>query len=108
MILCRLFHQTILQKEIDPSQIIRVGGLVLNESIKYENNGFIVNFTITDTKNNINVNYEGILPDLFREGQGVVAEGKIDKGQKLFYAKRVLAKHDENYMPPEVEKIINN
>ena len=98
----------ILQKEIDPSQIIRVGGLVLNESIKYENNGFIVNFTITDTKNNINVNYEGILPDLFREGQGVVAEGKIDKGQKLFYAKRVLAKHDENYMPPEVEKIINN
>ena len=98
----------ILQKEIDPSQIIRVGGLVLNESIKYENNGFIVNFTITDTKNNINVNYEGILPDLFREGQGVVAEGKIDKGQKIFYAKRVLAKHDENYMPPEVEKIINN
>ncbi len=98
----------IFQKKIDPSQLIRVGGLVLNESVKYENNGLKVNFTITDTKNNINVNYEGILPDLFREGQGVVAEGKIDKNHKIFYAKRVLAKHDENYMPPEVEKIINN
>ena len=98
----------IFQKKIDPSQLIRVGGLVLNESVQYENNGLKVNFTITDTKNNINVNYEGILPDLFREGQGVVAEGKIDKNHKIFYAKRVLAKHDENYMPPEVEKIINN
>ena len=50
--------------------------------------------------------YEGILPDLFREGQGIVAEGTIEEGAKIFYAKSVLAKHDENYMPPEVKKII--
>ena len=68
----------------------------------------VVKFAITDSKNTINVNYEGILPDLFREGQGVVAEGKIDKEQKIFYAKKILAKHDENYMPPEIKKIISN
>ena len=98
----------ILQKKTEANQLIRIGGLVLNESISYENNGLEVNFTITDTKNTIKVSYEGILPDLFREGQGIVAEGKIDKKQKIFYAKKVLAKHDENYMPPEVKKIINN
>ena len=54
------------------------------------------------------VNYEGILPDLFREGQGVVAEGTVDEKKKIFYARSVLAKHDENYKPPEVKKIIDN
>ena len=54
------------------------------------------------------MNYKGILPDLFREGQGVVAEGKIDTDNKIFYAEKVLAKHDENYMPPEVKKIISD
>ena len=98
----------ILQKKIESNQLIRIGGLVLNESVSYENNGLEVNFTITDNKNTIKVSYEGILPDLFREGQGIVAEGKIDKEQKIFYAKKVLAKHDENYMPPKVKKIINN
>ena len=98
----------IFQKEIETNQVIRIGGLVLDKSINYENNGLVVRFTITDSKNNINVNYEGILPDLFREGQGVVAEGKIDKEKKIFYAKKILAKHDENYMPPEVKKIISD
>ena len=98
----------ILEKDIETSQLIRVGGLVVYESIDYKVDSLTVNFVITDTKNIIKVNYKGILPDLFREGQGVVAEGTIDKKEKIFYAKSVLAKHDENYMPPEVKKIINN
>ena len=98
----------LLEKQINSSQLIRVGGLVLNKSINYDKEGLLVNFIITDTKSNLKVNYEGILPDLFREGQGVVAEGTIDKTKKIFYARSVLAKHDENYMPPEVKKIIDN
>ena len=98
----------LLEKQINSGQLIRVGGLVLNKSINYDKEGLLVNFIITDTKNNLKVNYEGILPDLFREGQGVVAEGTIDKTKKVFHAKSVLAKHDENYMPPEVKKIIDN
>ena len=77
---------------------IRVGGLVLENSV-VKNNDF-VNFTITDNKNEILVVFNGQLPDLFREGQGIVAEG-IFKENKLI-ATQVLAKHDENYMPPEV------
>ena len=81
---------------------IRVGGLVLENSIKYSNDGLRVSFVITDNKNMINVFYSGILPDLFREKQGVVVEGNFLKNKKTFNAKKVLAKHDENYMPPEV------
>ena len=77
---------------------IRVGGLVLEKSVVKNND--IVNFTITDKKNEILVVFNGQLPDLFREGQGIVAEG-IFKENKLI-ATQVLAKHDENYMPPEV------
>ena len=77
---------------------IRVGGLVLEDSVVKNND--IVNFTITDNKNEILVVFNGQLPDLFREGQGIVAEG-IFKENKLI-ATQVLAKHDENYMPPEV------
>jgi cytochrome c-type biogenesis protein CcmE len=77
---------------------IRVGGLVLENSVVKNND--IVNFTITDKKNEILVVFNGQLPDLFREGQGIVAEGKF-KDNKLI-ATQVLAKHDENYMPPEV------
>ena len=87
---------------------IRVGGLVLENSIKYSNDGLIVSFVITDNKNMINVFYSGILPDLFREKQGVVVEGSFLKSKKTFNAKKVLAKHDENYMPPEVKKAIKN
>ena len=87
---------------------IRVGGLVLENSIKYSNDGLRVSFVITDNKNMIDVFYSGILPDLFREKQGVVVEGNFLKSKKTFNAKKVLAKHDENYMPPEVKKAINN
>ena len=87
---------------------IRVGGLVLENSIKYSNDGLIVSFVITDNKNMIDVFYSGILPDLFREKQGVVVEGSFLKSKKTFNAKKVLAKHDENYMPPEVKKAIKN
>lgn len=87
---------------------IRVGGLVLENSIKYSNDGLSVSFIITDNKNMINVFYTGILPDLFREEQGVVVEGSFLKNKKTFNAKKVLAKHDENYMPPEVKKAIKN
>ena len=85
---------------------IRVGGLVLENSIKYSNDGLRVSFVITDNKNVIDVFYSGILPDLFREKQGVVVEGSFLKSKKTFNAKKVLAKHDENYMPPEVKKAI--
>ena len=87
---------------------IRVGGLVLENSIKYSNDGLSVSFIITDNKNMIDVSYTGILPDLFREKQGVVVEGSFLKNKKTFNAKKVLAKHDENYMPPEVKKAIKN
>ena len=84
----------------------RVGGLVENDSVKRD--GMIVNFSVTDNLESIDVIYEGILPDLFREGQGVVASGSITNKcvgsvcKNTFIASEVLAKHDENYMPPEV------
>jgi cytochrome c-type biogenesis protein CcmE len=76
----------------------RIGGVVEEGSVKRD--GIIVNFRVTDTANTINVSYQGILPDLFREGQGVVANGKLGQ-DGVFRASEVLAKHDENYMPPE-------
>ena len=82
---------------------IRIGGLVKTNSIKKNNT--IVNFTITDLKNEIVVTYNGLLPNLFAEGKGVVAEGKL-KDKKYFIADTILAKHDENYMPPEVSKAL--
>ena len=82
---------------------IRIGGLVKTNSIKKNNT--IVNFTITDLKNEIVVTYNGMLPNLFAEGKGVVAEGKL-KDKKYFIADTILAKHDENYMPPEVSKAL--
>tara|TARA_B100001540_G_scaffold259113_1_gene237363 strand:- start:156 stop:590 length:435 start_codon:yes stop_codon:yes gene_type:complete len=81
---------------------IRIGGLVVKNSL-YQNNS-IVKFEVTDQKNKINVTYDGILPDLFREGQGVVIEGYFKKG--LLEATEILAKHDENYMPKEVADIL--
>ena len=87
---------------------IRVGGLVLENSIKYSNDGLRVSFVITDNKNMINVFYSGILPDLFREKQGIVVERRFLKSKKTFNAKKVLSKHDENYMPTEVKKAIKN
>ena len=86
--------------EIDKSKI-RVGGMVKKNSISISSNE--VNFIITDFKNEINVSYRGTVPALFAEGKGVVAEGKL-QDKKFFLAKRILAKHDENYMPPEIKE----
>ena len=79
---------------------IRVGGMVKNDSISIESND--VRFIITDFKNEINVIYSGVVPNLFTEGKGVVAEGYL-KDKNFFLATKILAKHDENYMPPEVK-----
>ena len=82
---------------------IRVGGLVKEDSISKD--GTSINFIITDLKNEIIVSYKGLVPNLFSEGKGVIAEGKL-KDKKFFVADKILAKHDENYMPPEVKKSI--
>ncbi len=78
----------------------RIGGLVRNGSVIRANDGITVQFAVTDTLHEIPVVYEGILPDLFREGQGVVANGQL-RDDGVFEASQVLARHDENYMPPE-------
>jgi cytochrome c-type biogenesis protein CcmE len=83
--------------EAPANRSFRVGGLVLAGSVKRD--GSKVNFVVTDTAQNVPVRYEGILPDLFQEGKGVVAQGQLAGG--VFVAREVLAKHDENYMPPE-------
>ena len=89
----------ILTKPFAPNKRIRLGGLVEEGSLKKEGDA-VVTFRVTDMANTVNVSYRGILPDLFREGQGVVTEGIYVAG--VFTADEVLAKHDENYMPPEV------
>ena len=94
------------EKEEDKLGYIRVGGLVKEKSISFSDDGLKVNFMITDNKKFVNVVFEGILPDLFRENQGVVVEGKFNKEKKIFFAQKVLAKHDENYMPPEIHKAL--
>ena len=91
----------VIAKEAPVGKTFRLGGMVVNESLKREADGLTVRFTVTDTAKDIPVVFSGILPDLFREGQGAVAQGKLgDDG--VFYADEVLAKHDETYMPPEV------
>ena len=82
-------------------RLFRIGGMVVNGSVSRPGNGLTVQFDLTDNVNNVTVRYTGILPDLFREGQGIIANGKLDK-DGAFVAQEVLAKHDENYMPPEV------
>lgn len=83
------------------SHAFRVGGLVVDGSVKREPDSLMVSFDVTDNEETMTIEYTGILPDLFREGQGIVAMGSInDRG--MFVADEVLAKHDENYMPPEV------
>jgi cytochrome c-type biogenesis protein CcmE len=95
----------------DPSQVVageapqnhtfRIGGMVVDGSVHRDEGSLKVRFDLTDYKEQVTVSYEGILPDLFREGQGIVAIGKLN--QNLFVADEVLAKHDENYMPAEVK-----
>jgi len=79
----------------------RLGGLVVPGSLTRADDGLVVQFTVTDGAESVTVSYDGILPDLFREGQGVIARGELQSAE-LFVAREVLAKHDENYMPPEV------
>ena len=93
----------IAAKEAPIGRAFRVGGLVEKGSLK--RNGTEVHFVVTDTVKAIPVSYVGILPDLFKEGKGVVAEGQLD-GQGQFRASQVLAKHDENYMPPEAAEAL--
>ena len=88
-------------KGISPGRRIRIGGLVEAHSVVHEADARHVGFRVTDGKTNIAVTYDGILPDLFREGQGVVVEGRL-RPDGVFAATNVLAKHDEKYMPPEV------
>lgn len=98
-----VFFQTpsdVVAQKVEPGQRFRLGGLVAEGSVK-RGTGTHVEFTVTDTAESVPVTYEGILPDLFREGQGVVTEG-ILSASGTFVADTVLAKHDENYMPPEV------
>ncbi len=96
---------------ISPSEVIagnapigkdfRIGGLVVEGSVDRPGNDMLVVFEVTDTVESVPVHFSGILPDLFRDGQGIVAKGSLDS-EGVFVAKEVLAKHDENYMPPEV------
>ena len=92
------------QTDISTDKKIRVGGLVKINSIIKDGNK--INFIITDLKKEIVVSYSGVVPNLFSEGKGVVAEGKL-KDKKYFIADTILAKHDENYMPPEVKKALD-
>jgi cytochrome c-type biogenesis protein CcmE len=88
-------------------RLFRIGGMVKDGSLAREADGVTVRFVVTDTEKDITVNYKGILPDLFQEGKGVVAQGKLtDAG--TFTATEVLAKHDENYMPPEAAKAVSD
>ena len=87
-------------KEAPAGTAFRVGGMVEKGSVERMEDGFTVRFRVTDTAKTIPVVYKGILPDLFREGKGVVAQGKLS-ADGVFMADQVLAKHDENYMPPE-------
>ena len=91
----------LVAKGIGPGRRIRIGGLVEEHSVQHSDDGHRVDFRVTDGKTDIAVSYTGILPDLFREGQGVVAEGRL-RPDGAFAATTVFAKHDEKYMPPEV------
>lgn len=88
-------------------KVFRIGGLVKEGSLSRQADGVTVSFVVTDTEQDLTVNYKGILPDLFKEGKGVVAQGKLT-GDRLFTANEVLAKHDENYMPPEAAKAVGD
>ena len=95
-------------KNLPPGQIFRLGGMVEKGSLEKRDGGRSVQFVVTDQTDRMQVNYTGILPDLFREGQGVVAQGQMAPDNQSFIATEVLAKHDENYMPPEVARALKN
>ena len=88
-----------------PNGLIRIGGLVKNKSIQEKAKNSVYTFVITDLKNDVYVEFTGLLPNLFQEGKGAVVEGEL-KDKKFLLAKKILAKHDENYMPPEVAEAL--
>ena len=92
----------IAAKEAPVAQVFRLGGLVERGSVQRERDGMTIRFIVTDTARGVPVVYHGLLPDLFREGKGVVARGRLGE-DGIFVANEVLAKHDENYMPPEAK-----
>jgi cytochrome c-type biogenesis protein CcmE len=92
--------------QVPDSRAFRLGGMVLDGSVQRDPGSLTVNFVVTDFANSVPVTYTGVLPDLFQEGQGVVARGRLDAGGQ-FAAEEVLAKHDENYMPPEVAEALD-
>ena len=90
----------VVADKVPKAQAFRLGGLVEAGSVRRQADGVTVRFVVTDTVQRVAVDYRGILPDLFKEGKGVVAQGRLEAGG-VFRAQEVLAKHDENYMPPE-------
>ena len=92
--------------EAPEGRAFRIGGFVQEGSVQRQKDGVTVRFDVTDTALTVPVTYKGSLPDLFKEGKGVVAQGKLQNG--VFVADQVLAKHDENYMPPEAEKAVQD
>ena len=94
----------IIAGKVVPGKTFRIGGMVVKGSVKRNPSDLKVSFDLTDTAQVVTVTYSGILPDLFREGQGIVALGTLHDG--IFVADQVLAKHDENYMPPEISEAL--
>lgn len=90
-----------ISQSYNSARSVKLGGMVVNGSIVYKD-GMDVSFTLTDFKETVNVSYKGILPDLFKEGQGIVTEGNL-REDGIFIAKKVFAKHDEKYMPPNIK-----
>lgn len=95
----------VVEQHKNANDRFRLGGMVEEGSVRHEEEGLVTVFTVTDFNNSISVFYRGIVPDLFREGQGVIAEGRLD-ATGMFVADTVLAKHDEKYMPPEVADML--
>ena len=95
----------LVEQSVPPDRRFRLGGLVEENSVTQGEDGVTTKFRVTDLSHTIAVSFRGLLPDLFREGQGVVAEGQLDIAG-VFVASEVLAKHDENYMPPEVAEAL--
>ena len=91
----------VMAGEAPPNKLFRMGGMAVNGSVSRPGDGLTVQFDLTDNEKQVTVRYAGILPDLFREGQGIIANGKLNERGE-FVAQEVLAKHDENYMPPEL------
>jgi len=96
----------VVAKQAPVDKTFRVGGLVENGSLKRDPDGLTIRFTVTDTANRVPVVYKGIIPDLFKEGRGCVAQGRVSS-DGVFYADQIMAKHDENYMPPEAGRAID-